>query len=181
MMKKIIAFAGSNSKTSINKQLTTFAGSLVNKVDVEVLDLNDFEVPTYSVNIEQESGIPENAEKLLKHIKGSDGIILSLAEHNGAYSAVFKSLFDWMSRSDVKLFNKKPMLLMSTSPGPRGAQTVFEMAENRFPNHDAHIVSKFRLPSFNENFKEEKVVNPEFLKELTQSVAQFEAEVLKAS
>jgi chromate reductase len=177
-MKNIIAFAGSNSKTSINKQLITFAGSLVEKTSVEVLDLNDYDVPTYSVNLEQEAGLPEKAERLLDKIKTSDGLILSLAEHNGAYSAVFKSLFDWMSRIDVKLFNKKPMLLMSTSPGPRGAQTVFEIAENRFPNHDAHIVSKFRLPSFNENFNEGKVVNPQFLEELKSSVQTLENEVV---
>ena len=122
--------------------------------------------------------MPEKAERLLDKIKASDGLILSLAEHNGAYSAVFKSLFDWMSRIDVKLFNKKPMLLMSTSPGPRGAQTVFEIAENRFPNHDAHIVSKFRLPSFNENFNEGKVVNPQFLEELKSSVQTLENEVV---
>ena len=180
-MKRIIAFAGSNSKTSINKKLVSFAGSLIEQANVELLDLNDFDVPTYSVNLEQEAGIPSKAEQLLEKIKTSDGLILSLAEHNGAYSAVFKSLFDWMSRVDVKLFSKKPMLLMSTSPGPRGAQSVFEIAENRFPNHDAYIVSKFRLPSFNENFNEDKVVNPEFLKELKTAVAQLEAEVLKTS
>ena len=56
-MKKIIAFAGSDSKTSINKQLATYASSLVKNVSVEVLDLNDFEVSTYSINREQVSGI----------------------------------------------------------------------------------------------------------------------------
>ena len=107
-MKRIIAFAGSNSKTSINKKLVSFAGSLIEQANVELLDLNDFDVPTYSVDLEQEAGIPSNAEQLLEKIKTSDGLILSLAEHNGAYSAVFKSLFDWMSRVDVKLFSKKP-------------------------------------------------------------------------
>jgi len=170
-MKKIIAFAGSNSNTSINKQLATFAGSLAKDVSVEVLDLNDFEVPTYSVNIEQESGVHENAKKLYGKITEADGIILSLAEHNGAYTSAFKSIFDWMSRVDVKLFQKKPMLLMSTAPGPRGGQSVFEIAEARFPRHDADIVAKFSLPSFGDNFNDDKVVNPEFLKELTKDVA----------
>ena len=31
-MKNIIAFAGSNSKTSINKQLATYAASLVEEI-----------------------------------------------------------------------------------------------------------------------------------------------------
>ena len=57
-MKKIIAFAGSNSKQSINKQLATYAASLVENVEVTVLDLNDFELPLYGMDYENEHGIP---------------------------------------------------------------------------------------------------------------------------
>ena len=44
-MKSIIAFAGSNSKQSINKQLAIYASSLVKDTSVSILDLNDFELP----------------------------------------------------------------------------------------------------------------------------------------
>ena len=169
-MKNIIAFGASNSKTSINKQLATYASSLLKNTEVEVLDLNDFDVPTYSVDLEGKSGIPDNAKQLLNKIIASDGLIISLAEHNGAYTAIFKSLFDWMSRIDVKLFKQKPMLLMSTSPGARGGQSVFEIAENRFPIHDANIVAKFSLPSFNDNFKEDKIVDADLKTSLLEAV-----------
>ncbi len=62
-MKKILAFGASNSKTSINKQLATYASSLLKNTEVEVLDLNDFDVPTYSVDLEGKSGIPDNAQQ----------------------------------------------------------------------------------------------------------------------
>lgn len=169
-MKKILAFGASNSKTSINKQLATYASSLLKNTEVEVLDLNDFDVPTYSVDLEGKSGIPDNAQQFLNKITASDGLIISLAEHNGAYTAIFKSLFDWTSRINVKLFQQKPMLLMSTSPGPRGGQSVLEIAENRFPIHDANIVAKFSLPSFNDNFKEEKIVDADLNTSLVQAV-----------
>jgi len=169
-MKKILAFGASNSKTSINKQLATYASSLLKNTEVEVLDLNDFDVPTYSVDLEGKSGIPDNAQQFLNKITASDGLIISLAEHNGAYTAIFKSLFDWTSRINVKLFQQKPMLLMSTSPGARGGQSVFEIAENRFPIHDANIVAKFSLPSFNDNFKEEKIVDADLNTSLVQAV-----------
>ncbi len=169
-MKKILAFGASNSKTSINKQLATYASSLLKNTEVEVLDLNDFDVPTYSVDLEGKSGIPDNAQQFLNKITASDGLIISLAEHNGAYTAIFKSLFDWTSRIDVKLFQQKPMLLMSTSPGARGGQSVLEIAENRFPIHDANIVAKFSLPSFNDNFKEEKIVDADLNTSLVQAV-----------
>ena len=84
-MKKIIAFAGSNSKKSINKQLVTYASGLAENVEVEVLDLNDFDVPLFSVDLESEMGHPENAKRLVDKIKQVDGVMVSLAEHNGAY------------------------------------------------------------------------------------------------
>ncbi len=180
MSKKIIAFAGSNSKTSINKQLATYAASLSKNVPIEVLDLNDFELPTYSVDIEKASGIPNNAKLFFNKMTNANGFIVSLAEHNGAYTSVFKSLFDWVSRIEVKLFQEKPMLLMSTAPGPNGGQSVFKIAESRFPRHNADIVSKFILPSFKDNFKNGRLVDPEFNKVLVEAVTVFEQKVLNS-
>ncbi|NRD20231.1 NAD(P)H-dependent oxidoreductase [Winogradskyella eckloniae] len=173
-MKHIIAFAGSNSKQSINKQLAGFAASLVKDVTVDVLDLNDFELPLYSVDVEQEDGFPENAKRFVEAIKNSDGIILSLAEHNGAYSVVFKNLFDWISRIEQKTFLNKPMLLMATSPGARGGATVLDIAKGRFPYHDAQIVGAFSLPSFYANFAEGKVSDEALNTQLLEQVKKFE-------
>ena len=77
---------------------------------------------------------------------------------------------DWLSRVDANMFQAKPMLLMSTSPGARAGQSVFEIAEDRFPRHNANIVAKFSLPSFNDNFKDEKVINPELNNHLKEEV-----------
>ena len=56
---KILAFAGSNSKNSINKALVTYTASLFHSENTEVLDLNDYEVPIYGVDLESEIGIPK--------------------------------------------------------------------------------------------------------------------------
>ncbi|WP_298496485.1 NAD(P)H-dependent oxidoreductase [uncultured Algibacter sp.] len=172
-MKNIIAFAGSNSKTSINKQLSIYAASLVENVETTVLDLNDFDLPLYGIDLENEKGIPENAHKFLETIKSSDGIILSLAEHNGAYATVFKNLFDWMSRIDGKLWSEKPMLLMATSPGVRGGVTVLEIAKGRFSFMGGNIITDFSFPSFGDNFKDGKVINDDLNKELKSKVELF--------
>lgn len=173
-MKKITAFAGSNSKTSINKNLVRYTSSLVKDAEVEILDLNDFELPLYSIDLEKEDGIPLNAQKFIDIIKNSDGIILSLAEHNGAYSAVFKNLFDWLSRIEGKTFFGKPMLLMSTSPGGRGGASVLAIAQDRFPRHDANIVEVFSLPFFGENFNGGEVSDSGLNAELKNKVTKFE-------
>ncbi len=173
-MKNIIAFAGSNSRKSINKQLATFASSLVKDVKVTVLDLNDFDLPVFGVDLEREKGIPENAHKFLNHIRSSDGIIISLAENNGAYSAVFKNLLDWMSRIEGKTFFGKPMLLMATSPGGRGGQSVLEIAKSRFPRHDANIIADFSLPFFGQNFSNEGILNADLKASLQEAIKKFE-------
>lgn len=172
-MKQIIAFAGSTSKTSINKQLVTYTASLVDNAQATVLDLNDFSLPLFSVDLQKEQGIPDNALKFLDYIKNSDGIVVSLAEHNGAYSAAFKNIFDWMSRAEQKLFMDKPMLLMATSTGGRGGASVLEIAKDRFPRHSAQVVATFSLPLFNDNFSDGKVSNDDLNSDLKSAVLTF--------
>ncbi|WP_136481178.1 NADPH-dependent FMN reductase [Cognatitamlana onchidii] len=174
-MKQIIAFAGSNSKESINKQLAIYVAHQVKNVKTTVLDLNDFELPLYGIDLENEHGIPDNAEKFLNYIKSSDGIILSLAEHNGAYATAFKNIFDWMSRIDGKLWSNKPMLLMATSPGGRGGASVLEIAKGRFQYMGGNIVADFSLPLFFDNFKEDKILDEELASNLNEAVTTFEA------
>ncbi|MFT4611777.1 MAG: chromate reductase [Glaciecola sp.] len=173
-MKKIIAFAGSNSKDSINKQLSVYTSTLVEDVEVTVLDLNDFELPVYGMDHEVEHGIPDNAHKFLQHIKSTDGIILSLAEHNGTYATVFKNLFDWMSRIDGKLWSDKPMLLMATSPGARGGATGLEIAQGRFQYMGGNIVGSFSLPSFGDNFGNGVISDQELKSQLEEEAKQFQ-------
>lgn len=153
MTKKIIAFGGSSSKNSINKKLATYTANLFENVGIEVLDLNDFEMPIYSID-KEENGFPKEAQNFLDKIEEADLLVISLAEHNGAYSSAFKNILDWASRVNGKTFQGKKMFLMATSPGVRGGQSVLEMAKDRFPRHDANLVGTFSLPSFYENFDE---------------------------
>lgn len=160
-MKKIIAFAGSSSQNSINKKLATYAAHLFQNTSVEVLDLNDYEMPIYSTDREKENGVPQLAIDFFTKITQADIVVVSLAEHNGAYTTAFKNVFDWVSRHNNKLFQQKPVLLLATSPGPRGGMGVLEIAKDRFPRHDAQLIGAFSLPSFNDNFQDGKISNPE--------------------
>lgn len=170
-MKKIIAFGASSSKTSINKQLAIYAANLFKSATVEVLDLNDYEMPIFSVDKEKESGIPQLAHDFFSKIGSADLIVISFAEHNGSYSAAFKNIFDWSSRINAKTFQEKPTLLLSTSPGARGGSTVLEIAKNRFPFQGALVKGSFSLPSFHQNFEAEKgIINDEFKNQLDEII-----------
>lgn len=170
---KIIAFAGSNSKESINKQLVTYASSLVEDATIELLDLNDYEVALYSIDREKEDGFPQKIKDFVDRLKSADKIMLSLAEHNGAYTVAFKNIMDWCSRYKLDFFNETPLLLMATSPGAYGGGNVLEAAEKRLPKFKANIVAKFSLPNFNDNFDQGKITNSELNNELKEKVSKF--------
>lgn len=172
---KIIAFGGSPSKNSINKKLATYAASLFENAEVEVLDLNDFQMPLFSVDVEKEIGQHPLAKDFLDKIASADILVVSLAENNGNYSAAFKNVFDWCSRINGKVFQEKPMLLMATSPGARGGASVLEIAKNAFPRYGAIIKATFSLPSFNDNFDVEKrkISNVELDNQLKEIVKSF--------
>lgn len=170
-MKKILAFGASSSTKSINKKLATHTASQIKDAEVNLIDLNDFEMPLFSVDKQAKDGIHEKAMHFKKLIEESDAVVISFAEHNGSYSAVFKNLLDWASRLEGKLWMNKPMFLLATSPGGRGAKTVLGLAETYFPYLGGQVVASFSLPSFTQNFSEEEgIMNKDlstgFLKQL---------------
>ncbi|MGS0674877.1 NADPH-dependent FMN reductase [Shewanella sp. 0m-4] len=169
---KLLAFAASSSTKSINKQLATYAASLVQGAEVEILDINDYEMPLFSQDREEELGHPELAQQFFAKIGEADAIIISFAEHNGSYTAAYKNLFDWTSRIDMKVFQNKPMLLLATSPGPGGASSVLAAASGSAPYFAADVRATLSVPSFFDNFDMETQVlrNPELVAALKEAV-----------
>jgi len=149
---KLLAFAATNSRKSINKQLVTYAANLVEGAEVEVLDLNDYELPLFSEDREAELGQPERARAFLNKIANSDAVMISFAEHNGSYSAAYKNLFDWASRAGKKVYQDKPAILLSTSLGPRGGASVLAAATHSMPYFGGNVKASLAIPSFHENF-----------------------------
>ncbi|MGI9373113.1 MAG: NADPH-dependent FMN reductase [Hyphomicrobiales bacterium] len=154
---KILAFAASSSSTSINKALVTHAAAVLKDelhtaAEIEIIDLNDFEMPIYSADREKTSGIPELAQNFLDKISAADAVLISYAEHNGHYTAAFKNVFDWASRIDSKVYQDKPMIIFSTSPGPGGGASVMNAAKTSAPFFGADIKASLSVPKFHENF-----------------------------
>lgn len=152
MRKKIIAFAASSSSRSINRQLVSYAAGLLTDVEVEILDLNDYELPLFSVDREDQLGQPDLAQSFLQKIENCDGIIISFAEHNGCYSAAYKNIYDWVSRIKPKVYQDKPMVLLATSPGGRGGKSVLELALSQIPRFGGQVKASLSVPMFAENF-----------------------------
>ncbi len=179
---KILAFAGSNSSASINKQLVSYATTFFTGHSVEILDLNDYEMPLFSVDKLAKNGLPQLATDFAKKIDESDLLLISLAENNGAYTVAFKNIFDWISViQDRKAFwGNKPTFVMATSPGPRGGASVLNLAKTTLPYYGANVIDTFSLPSFYENFNDETgIANVEFETELKSKIEKIKSDYLK--
>tara|TARA_B100000768_G_C11246499_1_gene361993 strand:+ start:76 stop:606 length:531 start_codon:yes stop_codon:yes gene_type:complete len=148
---KIIAFGASYSIDSINREWARYVASRISKDSSEVLDLNDYDLPVYTVE-RQKKGIPDAVGSFISKLNSADLVIISFAEYNGSYTAGFKNLFDWASVHTLKMFAEKKLILLSTAPGERGGQTVLNTAIDRFPRHGGEIIGSMILPSYKKNF-----------------------------
>jgi len=170
---KLLVFAASNSKNSINKQLVTYASSVIVGANIELIDLNDYEMPLYSIDREEQDGIPALAQKFIDKIARADALLISYAEHNGSYTVAYKNIYDWASRIEKKVFQNKPMVLLATSPGPGGASNVLEMAKTSAPHFGGDVKGTLSIPSFYDNFdvKTDKITNADLQTKLATAMA----------
>lgn len=158
-MKRIIALGASNSKNSINKKFATWAAKEIKEVEVEVIDLNNYDLPIYNSDSEKEDGIPEVVRTLQAKLDTADGFVISLAEHNGNYTAAFKNLQDWLSRIKRNVWGDKPTFLMTAAPGKMGGKSVLNIAKSSFPYMGANVVADYSLNEFYKNFDNEKGIS----------------------
>jgi NAD(P)H-dependent FMN reductase len=179
---KVVAFGGSNSAASINKKLATYTTSFFKEHSIEILDLNEYEMPLFSVDKLAKNGLPQLALDFAKKIDESDLLIISLAENNGAYTVAFKNIFDWISviQGRKAFWGNKHTFIMATSPGSRGGASVLNLAKTTLPFYGANVIDTFSLPSFYENFNDEKgIVNAVHFTELQSKIEKIKTDFLK--
>jgi NAD(P)H-dependent FMN reductase len=127
-MVKLMFFAGSARKDSINKKLAKIAADMAQKAGAQVtyIDLKDFEMPLYDGDLEAQNGLPENAKKLKQLFVEHDGFFIASPEYNSSMSPLLKNSLDWISRphkeneAPLIAFNGKVAALGSVSPGGLG-------------------------------------------------------------
>ena len=169
-----MAFAGSNSSTSINFKLVKHTVSLVSGHNIQTLNMANYPFPMYSEDREREQGYSNSLIELKNDIQITEGIILSVNEHNSNPSAYFKNLIDWLSRVERKFLENTKVLLMATSGGKRGGMGSLEVTNKILPRFGAEVVATFSLPGFHENFDVSEGITDESLAEShRKSLAEF--------
>jgi NAD(P)H-dependent FMN reductase len=162
-MASFLAFAGSNSSTSINYSLVQYTVSLIEDHEIQLLNMVNMPFPIYSEDLEREQGFSNSLIEFKDELQAADGLIISVNEHNGNPSAYTKNLFDWLSRLERKFLDKANILLMSTSGGKRGGAGSLQVIESLLPRFGGKILATFSLPSYNENFSLEEGITDDAL------------------
>jgi NAD(P)H-dependent FMN reductase len=161
---KTIAFSGSNSSNSINQKLAKYAASLL--PNTEVINLNAYNIPMYSIDIEDCKGIPEAVKDLETKLSTADNFIISVSEHNGNISAFFKNNLDWLSRHNRHFLADKKIIILSTSPGKSGGNSALQITEKTLPYFGANVVKTMSFGSFYDFFKADKIEDEDINKRL---------------
>jgi NAD(P)H-dependent FMN reductase len=127
MPSKILVFAGSARRDSLNKKLARLAAAAVTSAggDAVLVDLDDYPLPVYHGDLESSDGIPENARRLKTLFKARQGLLIVSPENNASISSLLKNTLDWISRQDgsesgLAPYRGKVAALMSASPGALG-------------------------------------------------------------
>jgi chromate reductase, NAD(P)H dehydrogenase (quinone) len=128
---RILAFAGSARRDSLNKKLARVATEAARAAgaDVTYLDLQDYPMPLYHGDLEAAEGMPANAARLRELFMQHDALLIASPENNSSVSALLKNTLDWLSRSiadgkgdnsGLAPYRDKVAALMAASPGAFG-------------------------------------------------------------
>lgn len=126
MSVKLLVFAGSLRRDSLNKKLARAAARAAEAAGAQVthIALNDYPMPIYDGDIEASEGPPENAFRLQALIAEQHGLIVASPEYNHSIPALLKNTLDWVSRTPrvrgPNPFAGKVALILSASPGSLG-------------------------------------------------------------
>jgi len=119
---RFLIFSASLRTASLNTQLAKLASGIVEKHGgtVDFANMKEFDCPSYSGDVEQESGIAPGAQELRQRLLANDAFIISSPEYNASMPGHLKNVIDWVSRFRPQPFNERQALLLSASPSMVG-------------------------------------------------------------
>lgn len=119
---RFLVFGASLREGSLNDQLAALAASVIDAKggQVEVARMQDFDCPSYDLDVERDEGFPEGAARLRERLLGVDAFVIASPEYNASMPGILKNAIDWTSRYRPQPFNGRQALLLSASPSMAG-------------------------------------------------------------
>ena len=137
---KVLVFAGSARKASLNKQLARLAAKRIAALGGEAtfIDLKDYPCPLFDGDIEAQ-GMPDNVLKMREVLAEHQALLIASPEYNGFITPLLKNTLDWLSRPygdtpGLGLFAGKWAALVAASPGGLGGIRALPLGQQLLVN-----------------------------------------------
>lgn len=139
---RILAFAGSARRESLNRKLLAVAVDATRAAggDVTLLDLNEYALPLYHGDEEDARGLPPAAVKLIDLVNAHAGLLIASPEYNSFMTPLLKNTIDWISRADENPFTGKVAAVVSASPGALGGARSMMHVRHLLLHLGCHVV-----------------------------------------
>jgi NAD(P)H-dependent FMN reductase len=150
---KILAFAASLRRGSLNRKLIMLAAEMVRSAgaEVDLADFREFEMPIYDADLDASSGLPPGGVELKRRLERADALMLAAPEYNYSIAGPLKNAIDWVSRARPMPWRGKSVYLLSASPSPMGG--IRGLWQTRIPLEGCGALvfpDMFALPHANE-------------------------------
>lgn len=177
-MIRILAFAGSTRRDSLNRRLIDVAASIARDAGAEVmlLDLNDYPLPLYNGDLEAKEGLPDAALRLKAVFKSHDALLIASPEYNSSVPPLLKNTLDWISRewqgeSGLLPYQQKLAAIMAASPGALGGIRMLPHLRQILNTLGVMVLpGQFSLAHADQAFDETGLKSPQRLESLIQEL-----------
>lgn len=114
---KLLAFAASLRRESLNRKLIRLTAELAREggAEVDLAEFREFDMPLYDADLQASSGFPAGAQELARRIERADGLMISSPEYNYSMPGTLKNAIDWVSRMKPMPLQGKHGFLLAAS------------------------------------------------------------------
>ena len=162
---RLLFLSGSSRAASHNKRLARLGAEIAhaNGIAATFADLGDYPLPLYDGDADAESGVPDNARKLLALMQVHTGVFIASPEYNASISPLLKNAIDWVSRirddgnAGLEVYRTRLFALGAASPGGTGGmrglvavRNVLEMGLGALVLPDQVLVAR-AMAAFDDN------------------------------
>ena len=185
---RILAFSGSLRAASWNHRIAELAARAAAEAgaDVTVLRLRDYPLPVYDQEIEEATGIPDNALALKKLFREHQGFLIASPEYNGSVTAALKNVIDWASRPEdgyprLAEFKGKVAGLLACSPGSLGGLRGLSQLRAILSGIGTIVLpNQVAVPVIHDRFTDTHVMDDDKIQSAVEQVGQRVAQVAAA-
>ena len=131
MNKTAITICGSLARDSINEIFRRHMSAKLREAGVEVtdLDMHDYPMPIFDLDIEKAGATPEAAKQLAEMFRSTDIVLIISPEYNGGVTPLIVNMISWVSRQKPNPFKHAVFGIGGLSDGKYA--TIFALSHLR--------------------------------------------------